>query len=61
MTEALNQTAEEVSEARLVETLQQHVTEQPDALLESVLDSVRRFCGHAPQRDDVTAVVMQFR
>ena len=61
VTEALNQAAEEFSEARLVEVLQQHVTEQPDALLESVLDSVRRFCGHAPQRDDVTAVVMQFR
>ena len=61
VTEALNEAGDEYSEDRVLETLQRHVAEAPDALLESLLESVRRFCGHAPQRDDVTAVVMQFR
>jgi sigma-B regulation protein RsbU (phosphoserine phosphatase) len=61
LTEAINECGEEYSEDRLLQSLQQHIADAPDALLESMLESVRRFSGQAPQRDDVTAVVMRFR
>ncbi len=61
VTEALNETGEEFLESRLLNVVRHYHREKPDALLDAVLSAVRRFCGAAPQRDDITTVVMQYR
>jgi steroid delta-isomerase-like uncharacterized protein len=61
VTEALNEAGEEFLDARLLDAVRRCHHETPDAVLDAVLSSVRQFCGIAAQRDDITAVVVQYR
>jgi steroid delta-isomerase-like uncharacterized protein len=61
VTEAFNEVGEEFAEPRLLASLAQHRAEPPSRLLELTFATVRRFCGSAAQRDDITIVVTEFR
>ena len=56
ISEAFDDRAEEFGEARLVESLRRHRELSPKALLDAVLDDVRRFSPQE-QRDDMTLLV----
>jgi serine phosphatase RsbU (regulator of sigma subunit) len=44
---------------RLLETVAANRTEKPQRIVRSLYEAVRSFAGQAPQRDDVTAVVVK--
>jgi len=60
VSEALNPAGEEYGELRIQQLISEHRLEPSDAVLESLLDSVRSFAHGAPQNDDVTAVVVRY-
>jgi phosphoserine phosphatase RsbU/P len=60
VTESFNDSGEEFGEARLVEALRRHRELSPQALLETVVDEVRRFSPHE-QGDDITLIVARGR
>jgi serine phosphatase RsbU (regulator of sigma subunit) len=56
VTEAFNDRGEEFGEQRLVDSLRRHRDSQPRALMNSILDDVKRFSPHE-QYDDITLLV----
>jgi serine phosphatase RsbU (regulator of sigma subunit)/predicted enzyme related to lactoylglutathione lyase len=58
VTESFNDTGEEFGERRLIESLDRHRALSPRALIDSVVDDVRRF-NSGEQRDDITLIVGQ--
>jgi phosphoserine phosphatase RsbU/P len=56
VTEAFNDRGEEFGEHRLVESVRRHRAERPQALLDAILDDVKRFSPHE-QHDDITLLV----
>jgi serine phosphatase RsbU (regulator of sigma subunit)/predicted enzyme related to lactoylglutathione lyase len=60
VTESFNEAGEEFGEARLVEALHQARRSSPQAVLDSLVGSVRRFSPRE-QRDDITIVVAKCR
>ena len=56
VTEAFDQHGEEFGELRLVDSLRRHRDQRPRALLDSILDDVKRFSPHE-QHDDITLLV----
>ncbi len=61
VTEARNSRDEEFGEDRLIACLTQSRNLSAPDVVQSVLRSVREFCGEAPQADDITLTVMRFR
>jgi serine phosphatase RsbU (regulator of sigma subunit) len=61
VTEARTPSGEEFGRDRLVETMQGCRGARPDAALEHLLESVRRFSAGAAQADDITALVLRYR
>ena len=55
--EATNSTEEEFGEERFIELLKEHRGEEPEAILQKVIQAVESFCG-TPQ-DDVTLVIIK--
>ena len=60
ITETFDDGDQEYGEERLVESLRRHRKLKPDALVESIVDDVRRFGPHE-QTDDVTLIVAKCR
>jgi serine phosphatase RsbU (regulator of sigma subunit)/catechol 2,3-dioxygenase-like lactoylglutathione lyase family enzyme len=58
ITEAFNERGEEFGERGLIDSLIRHRASEPPALLQAVLDDVRRFSPHE-QHDDMTLLVAQ--
>jgi serine phosphatase RsbU (regulator of sigma subunit)/catechol 2,3-dioxygenase-like lactoylglutathione lyase family enzyme len=56
VTEAFNDRGEEFGEQGLVDSLRRHRDQRPRALLDSILDDVKRFSPHE-QHDDITLMV----
>jgi serine phosphatase RsbU (regulator of sigma subunit)/catechol 2,3-dioxygenase-like lactoylglutathione lyase family enzyme len=56
VTEAFNDRGEDFGEQRLVDSMRQHRDQHPQALLNSILDDVKRFSPHE-QHDDITLLV----
>ena len=56
ITEAFNAGGEEYGEGRLIEALRRYRELPPQALLDSIVDEVRRFNAHE-QHDDITLIV----
>jgi serine phosphatase RsbU (regulator of sigma subunit)/catechol 2,3-dioxygenase-like lactoylglutathione lyase family enzyme len=56
VTEAFDQHGEEFGELRLVDSLRRHRDQRSQALLDSILDDVKRFSPHE-QHDDITLLV----
>ena len=61
VTEAFNTAGEEFSDERLLESVEAHRGEPPQAVLEALLADVRRFCGDATQSDDLTIVMVRYQ
>jgi serine phosphatase RsbU (regulator of sigma subunit) len=60
VTEAFNDRDEEFGEERLIDVLQRHRTIEPDDLVSTILDEVRRF-SPTELRDDITLIVARCR
>jgi serine phosphatase RsbU (regulator of sigma subunit) len=44
----------------LIDAIEAHRADSPQALLDALLAQVRVFCGEATQNDDVTMVVVRY-
>ena len=60
VSEALNPAGEEFGESRAQNVIAPNWLEPSDAVLRSLLESVRAFAQGAPQNDDVTALVVRY-
>ena len=60
ITETFNAADEEFGEERLIEALRRHRGRPSEALLEAIVDEVRRYGPHE-QRDDITLIVAKCR
>ena len=60
VSEALSADGEEYGEARIEDVIAPHWLEASDAVLQSLLESVRTFARGAVQNDDVTALIVRF-
>src|SRR5207249_7693771 len=54
-----NGRSEPFGEARVGEIIRQHQNEEMSRLLEIVVQEVERFAGNAPQKDDMTALLVR--
>ncbi|MGH7441631.1 MAG: PP2C family protein-serine/threonine phosphatase, partial [bacterium] len=59
VTEAMNRSREEYSEARFKQTLLKARDQPLEKLRESVLASIRNFVDDAPAHDDITLVLLR--
>ena len=57
LTEYVGADGTEYSERRLRRLLEQLGPDQPERVLDAVIDDLRHFAGDAPQLDDITVVV----
>ena len=60
ITESFDGTGEEFGEERLIAALHRHHELPPQALLDSIVEEVRRFSPHE-QHDDITLIVAKSR
>jgi len=60
VSEALNHAGDEYGEPRVQNTISPNWLGASDAVLQSLLESVRGFAQGAPQNDDVTALIVRF-
>ena len=60
VSEALNPAGDEYGEPRVQDTISPNWLEPSDAVLQSLLRSVRGFAQGTPQNDDVTALIVRF-
>jgi serine phosphatase RsbU (regulator of sigma subunit) len=60
VTESFNDSGEEFGEQRLVDALQKNCKLPPQALLDSIIDEVRRFSSRE-QHDDITLIIARCR
>ncbi|HEX5108407.1 MAG TPA: SpoIIE family protein phosphatase [Vicinamibacterales bacterium] len=60
VTEARNAAGEEYGADRLIETLSRCHGMKPEAVMDTLMASVRTFVGGAPQADDITTLVVRF-
>jgi sigma-B regulation protein RsbU (phosphoserine phosphatase) len=60
VSEALNPAGEEYGEARAEQVILPNWLEPSNAVLQSLLESVRLFAHGAPQNDDVTALIVRY-
>ncbi|HEY6968096.1 MAG TPA: SpoIIE family protein phosphatase [Candidatus Angelobacter sp.] len=60
ITESFNSAGEEYGEERLIDALRRHHGLPPQALLDSIVEEVRRFSPHG-QHDDITLIVAKAR
>jgi sigma-B regulation protein RsbU (phosphoserine phosphatase) len=58
-TEAFNEKGEQFGEERLLATLKPVLSRPAEEILAAVVGAVRKFCGRAPQSDDMTLVVLK--
>lgn len=61
VSEALNPQQEQFSEERLQHLLSEACDDSPAALIERVVEAVRRFSAGAPQSDDITALAVLYQ
>ncbi len=59
VTEAFNLQDQEFGEDRLVTYLQKHRNYPVQEIINGLIDEIRRFCGSAPQSDDITLVIVR--
>ena len=60
VSEALNPAGEEYGEPRIQDAVSPNWLEPSDAVLQSLVGSVRAFAQEAPQNDDVTALIVRY-
>jgi len=57
VTEAVNSADEEFGETRLIETLQEYKSHEPEAIYRQVVTRVRQWQGSLKQHDDITLII----
>jgi sigma-B regulation protein RsbU (phosphoserine phosphatase) len=60
ISEAHNAAGEEYGEDRILAVVQRHAGSVPQEMVDQLFVDVRQFCGPLPQRDDMTALVIQY-
>jgi sigma-B regulation protein RsbU (phosphoserine phosphatase) len=60
VSEALNPAGDEFGDPRIQDVISPNWLEPSDAVLQSLLRSVREFAQDAPQNDDVTALIVRY-
>jgi sigma-B regulation protein RsbU (phosphoserine phosphatase) len=61
VTEAFNEQDEPFGEERFMEFLKKYHNQDPDTIIPALLEEIRTFCGHAPQSDDITLIIMRVK
>jgi sigma-B regulation protein RsbU (phosphoserine phosphatase) len=59
ITEAMNEQEQEFGEQRLAKTVQQHIAEPAEAIINHILVQVREHSGKVPQMDDMTLLIVK--
>lgn len=59
VTEAMNESLQEYTTKRLLETVKTHRTESAQAIMRAIEQDVAQFVGNAPVHDDTTLVLLQ--
>ena len=59
ITEAMNEQEQEFGEQRLARTVQQHIAEPAEAIINHILVQVREHSGRVPQMDDMTLLIVK--
>ncbi|OGB62139.1 MAG: hypothetical protein A2Y94_12960 [Caldithrix sp. RBG_13_44_9] len=59
ITEAMNEHEEEFGEQRLAKTVQKHISEPAESIIDHILGSVRQHSTTIPQMDDMTLLVVK--
>jgi len=60
ITEAMNHAGEDFGEGRLVDCLTTHRADEPEAIVQSVIDAVFAFCGDVTPFDDMAVLVTRY-
>jgi sigma-B regulation protein RsbU (phosphoserine phosphatase) len=60
VTEAMNEADEEFGDDYLVQCLRNRHSQEPQIILDALLQEVRKFCGDATQSDDVTMMLVRY-
>jgi sigma-B regulation protein RsbU (phosphoserine phosphatase) len=60
VSEALSVSGEEFGDDRISAAVGPVLAEEPQTVLDTLLTTVKRFAGDAPQNDDITAMVLRF-
>lgn len=61
ISEAMDREGHEFTEARLIGSLSEAHRQSVEIVMSSVIDSVNRFVGGAPQSDDITCLVVRYK
>jgi len=61
ITEGMNENGEMYGEVRLQESIRSAVDLPAKEILAHILDDLKKFCGNAPQYDDITLMVIQVK
>jgi sigma-B regulation protein RsbU (phosphoserine phosphatase) len=61
ITEAFNPEDEEFGEGHLMDYLQKHRDYPAREIIDGLIEGIRKFCGSAPQSDDITLVILRVR
>jgi phosphoserine phosphatase RsbU/P len=59
ISDARNRAGERIGEAKMLDVLKKNRDRDPDVILEAVFEVLERYVGRAPQRDDLTMVVLK--
>jgi len=57
--EAMNQSGEQFGKKRLQDSLINHSSLQPSAIVQSIIDEIKSFSGNVSQADDITLAVIK--
>ncbi len=60
ITEAMNTNGDQFGEEKLIEIIRNFSAKSANQIIKECHDAVAKFCGTAPQRDDLTLVVFKF-
>ena len=61
VTEAFNEEEDYFGEERLIASITRNRSRPVQEIMALLLDDIRRFCGNAPQSDDITLIVVRDR
>jgi sigma-B regulation protein RsbU (phosphoserine phosphatase) len=59
ISDARNRNGDRLGETRILEVVKQHRAREPEFILEEVFNVLEQYVGRAPQRDDLTMVLLK--
>jgi phosphoserine phosphatase RsbU/P len=59
ISDARNRAGERIGETKILEVVKKHRAQEPDVILDSVFEVLEQYVGRAPQRDDLTMVLLK--